>query len=409
VLPSLSPVQRHSTYLLRTTGLGLIAGLMAGSASALFLVALDWVTRERETFPWLLFLLPVAGALVGYLYDRWGGLAGKGHNQIISAMNGEAAPVPFRMAPFVLIGTLLTHLTGGSAGREGGALQIGGSLADTAARLLRLGAKERRLILMAGAAAGFGSIFGTPLAGTFFALEVATVGRIDLEALLVCLVGAYVGDWTTTAWGAHHTHYAVISPLPHLGAGLVWKLAVAALAFGVTGRYFASLTHAIKKQLQKRISQAWLRPVLGGLVVIGLTLLLGTREYLGLGIPTIVRAVAGQPVPPLAFLWKLLFTAVTVGSGFQGGEVTPLFFIGATLGHVLGAPLGLAGDYLAALGFVATFGAATKTPLACLLMGIELFGGALSGPLAIVCILAFLFSGRTSIYTTQRWGLDGSY
>lgn len=406
MIPSLPFMRQHAVSLLRSTGMGAVAGLMAGSASAFFLAALDWVTREREAFPWLLFLLPLAGALVGYVYGRWGGAAAKGNNQIISAINGEEAPVPLRMAPFVLFGTLVTHLFGGSAGREGTAVQMGGSLADTVARLLRLGQRERRLFLMAGVAAGFGSIFGTPLAGTLFGLEVATVGLVRYDALVACLVGGYVGDWTATAWGAHHTHYAVTSPLPALGLGLAWRLVVAALAFGLVARLFAVLTHAIKEQLQKRIPQVWLRPVLGALVVIGVTLLLGTREYLGLGVPMIVRAVSDQPVPTLAFLWKLLLTAVTVGSGFQGGEVTPLFFMGATLGHVLGAPLGLAPDYLAALGFVATFGAAANAPLACLLMGIELFGGALSGPLAIVCILAFLFSGRKSIYAAQRWGVE---
>lgn len=398
-------LRQRGAHLLRSTLLGLVAGLLAGSASAFFLISLDWVTRRREGAPWLLYLLPVAGALVGWLYARWGQTAAKGNNAIISAINGEEVQVPFRMAPFVLLGTLATHLTGGSAGREGTAVQMGGSLAETAGRLLRVSTTDRRLLLMAGVSAGFGSVFGTPLAGTVFGLEVATVGLVRYDALLACLVGAFVGDWTTTAWGAHHTHYAVTSALPTLGAGLAWKLALAALAFGLAARLFVFLTHGIKDQLLKRVPLAWLRPVLGGLVVIGLTLLVGTREYLGLGVPQIVRAVSDQPVPTFAFLWKLLFTAVTVGSGFQGGEVTPLFFIGSTLGHTLAGPLGLAPDYLAALGFVATFGAAANAPLACLLMGVELFGGGVGGALAITCVLAFLFSGRGSIYGAQRWGV----
>ncbi|HLO01669.1 MAG TPA: chloride channel protein, partial [Symbiobacteriaceae bacterium] len=239
-------LRQRGAHLLRSTLLGLVAGSLAGSASAFFLVSLDWVTRQREGLPWLLYLLPVAGALVGLLYARWGQTAAKGNNAIISAINGEEVQVPLRMTPFVLLGTLATHLTGGSAGREGTAVQMGGSLADTVARLFRLSAQDRRLLLMAGVSAGFGSVFGTPLAGTVFGLEVATVGLVRYDALLACLVGAFVGDWTTTAWGAHHTHYAVTSVLPGLGAGLAWRLALAALAFALAARLFVFLTHGIK-------------------------------------------------------------------------------------------------------------------------------------------------------------------
>jgi H+/Cl- antiporter ClcA len=387
--------------------LGGAAGLVAGTASALFLFSLDWATQTQESRPWLLFLLPLAGALIGYLYDRYGQDAVKGNNLIIAVLNGEEKRIPFRMAPFVLIGTITTHLFGGSAGREGTAVQMGGSLADAMARLFRLDARTRRLLLAGGVSAGFGSVFGTPLAGMIFGLEVAQVGLLRYDALLACLVGAYVGDWTTTAWGAHHTHYHVTSPIPTMTPLLAGKLLLAAIAFGLTARLFWRLTHGIKGVLQQKVPRAWLRPVIGGLAVIGLTLLLGTRIYNGLGVPVIRQAVSTGFVPHFAFLAKLVLTAVTVGSGFQGGEVTPLFFMGATLGHTLATPLGLPVDYLAALGFVATFGAAANAPLASLLMGIELFGaGALTAPLVITCAFAFFASGRGGIYTTQEWALE---
>lgn len=380
---------------------GTLVGGLAGSASALFLYLLSLATETRLAHHWLLWLLPAGGFLIGWVYHTYAGDARKGNNLLLEEIHQPQGRVPFRMAPLILATTVLTHLLGGSAGREGTAVQMGGSLAATLSRFLKLSPEDRRLLLMSGISAGFGSVFGTPLAGTIFGLEVLRVGGMRYDALLACLVASYAGDWVTSAWGAHHTHYAV-SAAPALSLGIAGKIAVAAVAFGLTSLAFASLTHWLKDLFASLLSWAPLRPVVGGVVVIGMTYLVGTTDYLGLGVPMISRAVSPEAVPTLAFAWKLAFTAVTLGSGFQGGEVTPLFFMGATLGHTLGGLMGLPADFMGALGFVAVFGAAANTPLACLAMGIELFGGGpMVAPLALACILAYIFSGHHGIYLAQ--------
>jgi H+/Cl- antiporter ClcA len=310
------------------------------------------------------------------------------------------------MAPLILFGTLVTHLFGGSAGREGTAVQMGGSIASAFARWLRPGAEGVRVLLMAGVAAGFGAVFGTPLAGAVFAAEVLTVGRVRYAALLPCLVAAFVADATCRAWGIEHTAYRV--QFPDITALLLLKVLVAAVAFGAASRLFVALSHGMSAFTKKIIPCAPLRPALGGALVIELFLLAGTRDYLGLGVTgapgaiTIASFFTSPEIHPWSWLWKLAFTVVTLGTGFKGGEVTPLFFIGAALGNVLAGVLGAPTDLFAAFGFVAIFAGATKTPLACTLMGIELFGAAYAVPLAAACFLACRASGRGGIYSAQR-------
>jgi H+/Cl- antiporter ClcA len=405
--------------------LPLVAVIAAGigAACAFFLWSLDEVTRVRFQHPWLLYGLPFGGVLVGWIYHRFGGKADGGNNLIIEQIHEPGGGVPLRMAPLVLFGTLVTHLFGGSAGREGTAVQMGGSIAGGAARLFKLGPEKQRLLLLAGISAGFGAVFGTPLAGAVFALEVLVIGRISYEALMVCLVSALVGDGVCRAFGAGHTHYALHylegKTLPETAQFyreplFFLKIIIAGVLFGLASRFFASLTHGISGFCKKRITIPWLRPALGGVVVILLAWLIGA-DYLGLGIlpmrpdsltlPAIFSVGAAHP---WSWLWKIIFTAVTVGCGFKGGEVTPLFFIGAALGAALSKWLGLPVDLMAALGFVAVFAGAANTPLACTLMGIELFGAAISVPVAMVCFVAYYASGHTGIYLSQRLGVGKS-
>lgn len=392
------------------TLLALPVGLLAGSASALFLWSLDRVTQTRWDHPRLLWLLPAAGFSVGWLYLRIGGRAEGGTPLILDQIHRPGGGVPGRMAPLVLVGTLITHLCGGSAGREGTAVQMGGSLAGALGRFLRLKPDDIRVLLMAGVAAGFGSVFGTPLAGAVFALEVLVLGWTHRGALLPVLVASLVGDVTCTAWGIHHANYhiaigdnsglhAVINPT------LLAKISLAALAFGLVARGFAEINHAAQRVFKRFIAYAPLRPVVGGLIVIALVGLTGTRDYLGIGVTspdpaanTLLSAFQPGGATTWSWAWKLLFTVVTLASGFKGGEVTPLFFIGATLGHTLALLLGAPVDLLAGLGLVAVFAGATKTPLACTLMGLELFGGHCAVYFAIACWVAHYVSGSTSIY-----------
>ncbi len=378
-------------------------GILAGTASAIFLVSLDWATQSRLASPNLLFLLPVAGFAVGWIYHHFGGAAGQGSALVIEEIHSNQARIPLRMAPLVLLGTVITHLFGGSAGREGTAVQMGASLADTLRRVLGLAGDNRRLMIMAGISGGFASVFGTPVAGFVFGMEVQSLGRIRYDGLVPCLVAAYVGDLVTRAWGVGHSHYP---PLPNLALDplLLLKVALAGVLFGITSIVFVELTHGIKSVYSRHVHYPPLRPVIGGLLVVALTLLLNTQDYLGLGIPLIQQSIGGAGVMPFAFLLKLVFTALTLGSGFLGGEVTPLFVIGATLGYTLGGVLGVDPAFLASIGFVAVFAGASNTPLACALMAMELFGGGSPHYLILGCVVAYLASGHRGIYVTQRVG-----
>jgi len=395
--------------------------VVVGSATALFLWSLDRVTGLRFEHPWLLYLLPVVGLLVAWMYQKVGGHSEKGTNLLIDEIHEPGGGVPRRMAPLILLGTLLTHLSGGSAGREGTAVQMGGSIAGAFGKMFRMPHRELRILLMAGIAAGFGAVFGTPLAGTIFALEVLVIGRIQYEALLPCLVAALVGNWTCEAWGIVHTHYEVAFMRDQIVAGfhfdgwLLAKVVAASVAFGLCASLFARASHGLAGFLRKVCPNALLRPVIGGVAVIALVHLLGTREFLGLGVwsvnpgdLTISSFFQPGKIVEWAWFWKLLFTVITLSSGFKGGEVTPLFFIGAALGNALSGMMGGPNDLFAALGFVAVFAAAAKTPLACALMGIELFGAQHAGYLATACCVAYFCSGRAGIYRAQRSSLAAS-
>ncbi len=389
--------------LLRGLGIAVVVGVLAGLASAGFLVALDHVTEVRLANPELLFGLPLAGFAVGLAYHHVGGRSAGGNNVILDEIHEPTEWVPRRMAPLVLLGTLATHLCGGSAGREGTAIQMAGSLADGFARLVRLGPDDRRLALVAALAGGFGSVFGVPLAGAVFGLEVQSTGRMRYDHLVPALGASVTGDLVVRGLGVHHTPLPTI-PAPDLTPELLVKVAVAGVAFGLVSAAFSGLVHAVKERMAEWVSWPPLRPVVGGVVVIALTLALGTRDYNGLGIPLVTASFDGGDVAPWAFAAKLLLTVVTLGAGFQGGEVTPLFVIGATAGATLAGLLGLPVPLLVAIGFVAVFGASANTPLACTIMGVELFGPGPLVPLAVGCAVAYVCSPHRGIYTSQRLG-----
>ncbi len=387
--------------------LGAWVGLLSGCASALFLTALSRATACRVGHPWLLWGLPVAGLIIGLVYERYGKSVAGGNNLLLERIHSPDEAIPFRMAPLILVSTVVTHLFGGSAGREGTAVQMGGSLAGLAALPLRLSRQDRRMLLMSGISGGFGSVFGTPLAGTVFGMEVLSVGRIRYDALIPCFVASYVGDVVCRAWGVHHSLYPAGAP-PQLHPWLWVLILTAGALFGGASLLFAELAHAIQKQMAARIRTPWLRPFYGGIGVVALTYLVGSRDYLGLGLPLIERSFTPEGVFLGAFALKLLFTALTLGSGFKGGEVTPLFCIGATLGCAFATVTGQPTGFFAALGFVAVFAGAANTPLACILMGVELFGAPLAVPLAAACVVSYVLSGHRGIYLSQQVGTPKS-
>lgn len=394
--------------------LAIVIGLMV----ALFLWLLDVVTNLRWHHQWLIWLLPFAGVLIVWLYKTFGNNSHKGNNLIIDAIHNPSTKVTFRMAPLVLFTTIITHLFGGSAGREGTAVQMGGSTADLWSTWLKLKPADKRVLLLCGMSAGFGAVFGTPVTGAVFALEVIAIGSIKFDALLPCLLAGIVADITCAACGIHHTHYSIASIenlstqlgnlILSVNVFLLIKVALAGCIFGLTAALFANTTHFIKQKSNHYIKQPLLIPVVGGALVIGISYALGTFDYMGLGVSnpnngiSIVSAFNSNGVTNFSWLWKLLLTAITLGMGFKGGEVTPLFFIGAALGNVLASYTGCPVDLLAGLGFIAVFAGATNTPLACTIMGVELFGGQHILYYAIACFAAYYCSGHKGIYSSQR-------
>ena len=398
---------------LRVSAAVLAIAVATGSLCAFFLWSLAETTRLRFAHPWLLALLPAGGFLVGWIYHRFGKPVEKGTPLLIDEIHQPTAGVPIRLVPLVLFGTLATHLFGGSAGREGTAVQMGGGVAGAFCRWFRLAPADTPILLMAGIAAGFGGVFGTPFAGAVFSIEILAGRRRLLRALPFCLAAAIVADRTCAAWGIGHAHYAVHDhPLTPL---LIVKIAAAAIAFGLASRFFVALSHALTAFFRRTIAYPPLRPVAGGLLVILLFLAAGTPDYLGLGVSspdphavTLSSFFTSAAIHPWSWLWKIAFTSVTLSSGFKGGEVTPLFFIGAALGNSLSGLLAAPPDLFAALGLLAVFAAAARTPLACILMGIEIFGARHGLPFAGACLLACLFNGNAGIYHPRATAGNGN-
>ncbi|MFO0615750.1 MAG: chloride channel protein [Polyangiaceae bacterium] len=385
-------------------------GALAGAAAAVFLWLLDRVTEARVAHPDLVYLLPIAGLVLGYGYERWGAPVAQGTSlAILRARDADpAAPrVPIRMAPMALAGTLITHLFGGSAGREGTAVQISASLVDGWLVQWKLDANVRRDLVAAAIAAGFGAVFGTPIAGAIFGVEViGVVGRRSLRsarpgALLPAVIASVVGDRVARALGAVHSPYPLVHEVP-FEISIAWKWLVLAAALAATTFVFIEGVERLKHLAVRFSVRLPVRLFIGGLVVVALTLVARTDAYLGLGVPSILSAFDRAPGASV-FAWKLAFTVVTIGAGFIGGEVTPLFFVGATLGSALAGALGLPVGLGAAIGMATLFGAASNTPIALSVMAMELCGSGVFPHVFVVAFLAWLAKGRRSIYSAQRW------
>ncbi|HVJ89563.1 MAG TPA: voltage-gated chloride channel family protein [Labilithrix sp.] len=394
-------MKERASALLQWTWLGAAVGVACGVASAVFLTLLEHATKFRQDHEEIVYTLPLAGLVIGAIYERWGKPIKGGNNLIIDTIHEDKPQIPLRMAPMVLIGTVLTHLFGGSAGREGTAVQMGASLADEIAHRLHVKEETRRQLLAAGIAGGFGSVFGTPIAGAIFGLEVVCVGRLEYDALAPALIASVVGDYVTRHLGVAHTSYPP-APVIDLGPSVFVKLAVIGIGMALATVAFVELTHRFKHLLEHRIPRLPVRMFLGGLVVVGMWKLFGTSDYLGLGVPTIVSAFNDPNLAVYAFAAKLVFTSVTLASGFLGGEVTPLFFVGATLGSVLARVLGLPLELGAGVGLAAVFGSAANTPVALSIMAVELLGSSIFPHVVIVCVIAYLLSGHRGIYPAQR-------
>lgn len=396
---NLEKIKKNSSRLLQWIFICILTGVFSGSASAFFLVALEWVTQIRENNKWIIWLLPIGGLVIGLGYHYWGKSVVKGNNLLLEEYENPQKIIPLKMAPLVLFGTLITHLFGGSAGREGTAVQMGGAIADQFTKLFQLDASERKTILILGISAGFASVFGTPLAGALFALEVVYFSKINFKSIFLSFLVAYIAYFTVELWHVNHTKYT-IPFVPEISFLTLFWIVLVSVLFGLAAMLFSRSTHFWGHLFSKTISFPPLRPFVGGCLIALAVYFIGTTKYIGLGVPMIVDAFS-NPNTSYDFLLKILFTGFTLGAGFKGGEVTPLFFIGATLGSTLSLIVPLPIALLAGMGFVAVFSGATHTPIACTVMGMELFGIESGIFIGLACSIAYFSSGSVGIYNAQ--------
>jgi len=389
-------------YILKWTLITLVIGACIGTASAGFLISLDWATNFRENHIWMIAFLPVAGLLIGLLYHYYGKSVEAGNNLLIDNIHQPKETIAFKMAPLVYIGTIVTHFFGGSAGREGTALQMAGAIADQFSKPFKLHSSDRKILLIAAVAGGFGSVFGTPLAGAIFGMEFFLLGRIRYNAIFPAFLCAAIADWISKLWQAKHTHYH-IDFVPDISFPNILYAIIAGILFGICAATFSKLMYKTSDVFKSKISFPPFRPLIGGIIIAATVFIMGTTKYIGLGIPVIVDAFSEQ-LPAYDFALKMIFTIVTLSAGFKGGEVTPLFFIGATLGNALALFIPLPLGLMAGMGFVAVFAGATNTPIACSIMAIELFGAECGVYVAIACVVSYLLSGNNSIYKKQQIG-----
>jgi H+/Cl- antiporter ClcA len=401
-LKAIQPRENILKYYLKWIAISGLVGAFCGLASAVFLAVLDHATRVRTDNPALLYALPIGGLIVGGLYHYFGKSVEGGNNLIIDEFHEPKNTIPFRMAPLVLLGTIFTHLFGGSAGREGTAVQMGGSIADQLSHHFKMTKTERRTLLMAGMSGGFGSVFGVPFAGAIFGLEVLSIGKLHLWAIVECAVSAFVAHYTTLAFGIEHTRYPQVSVgNGPVGIKLTFLLIGCGIVFGLAARLFAFCAESIKGMSKKAVPFLPLRAFLGGSLISSVFYFVPeSARYAGLGVPLIVKSL-NETLPIYDWLGKLVFTAATLGFGFKGGEVTPLLFVGSTLGNALSHVVDLPVQVLAAIGFVGVFAGAANTPFACTIMAVELFGGDILFFAAAACFASFAVSGHHGIYHSQ--------
>jgi H+/Cl- antiporter ClcA len=403
-------ISTHLLFMLKWLFITIMTASLVGSATAWFLIALDFVTLWRTNNIWVVNFLPLIGLGIGYAYYYFGTAVQKGNNLILethqaivttsssSTTSNSTKPIPLLMAPLVFISTLLTHIGGGSAGREGTAVQMGGAIADQFTTLFKLSAAERKTILIMGVSAGFAAVFGTPWAAAVFGLEIMSFRKVKFENVISSFIAAFGAHYICLAWMVKHTVYS-INIIPSITVSTISWTMLAGLIFGLAAFLFI-YTGKIFETLFSKIKFEPMRPFIGGIIIALLIVVANSTKYIGLGIPSIMDAF-NEPAGNFDFALKILLTSLTLSAGFKGGEVTPLFFIGATLGNILiwfiPFPLAL----LAAMGFVAVFAGATHCVIASIIMGIELFGIQAGMYVGLASMVAYFASGMNGIYSAK--------
>lgn len=391
-------VNREGNAFLRWIAIGLAVGGVVGTVGTLFHHAVEWATATRLAHPWLLFCLPLAGLAIVGLY-RLFHMENDGGTEFVLASVQDCRYLRLTMVPLIFISTVLTHLCGGSAGREGAALQIGGGLSAALGRFVKLDEQDERIVTMTGMAAGFSALFGTPLAAAVFAMEVESVGTMQYAAIVPCFLSSLLANMISARLGCEGTRFLV-----HGGAvvtqGNLLKLIVLGGLCGMLANLFCRSMHGFHMLYQRYFKQRWTRAVAGGVLVIALSLLFGP-DYNGAGMNVIARAVEGQAAP-FAFLLKIILTGATLAAGYKGGEIVPSFFVGATFGCLFAPVLGLSASFGAAVGMVSVFCGVTNSPLTSILLAYELFNGVSVAPLALAVAVSYLLSGYTGLYQEQK-------
>ena len=395
---ALLPYARAYLTFAKWLAVAALTGAVSGLVGSAFYLSVASATRLREAQPFIVWFLPLAGAGIALLY-RLTRLDGLGTDAVIDAIH-EGRSISPLLVPVIFVSTAATHLFGGSAGREGAALQIGGSLGQNMGRLFRLDDKDRRVATLCGMSALFSALFGTPLTATIFALEVISVGEIYYVGLVPCLASALAAFGVTRLFGIAPTAFDVA--VPALSVDVLWRVALLGLACAVMSVILCRTMHWGEHAAKKLIPNSVLRAVAGGFAVIALTYLAGSQDYNGAGTEIIAAAIERGEARPEAFALKLLFTAVTLSCGFRGGEMVPTFFIGATLGCTLGPVLGLPAGFAAAVGLAALFCGAVNCPVASAILAVELFGSDGAVYFAVAIAIAYMLSGYTGLYRSQK-------
>ncbi|HIS32914.1 MAG TPA: chloride channel protein [Candidatus Limivivens intestinipullorum] len=385
---------------LQWTGIGILIGCGGGLAGAAFSYAMEGVTGMRESHPWLLFLLPLAGLVIVFLYHRAGIYRSRGTNLVLLAVRTKEQ-IPGTVAPLIFISTVLTHLCGGSAGREGAALQLGGSIAQWIGKRLKLGEKGLHTATMCGMSACFSALFGAPVTAAVFSMEVVSVGIMHYSALVPCVAASVTAGLITKALGIAPEAFPMTGVPAAIEIGPVLQVGALAVLAAVVSILFCIVLKTAARLYEKFLPNQYLRVAAGGLLVLALTFACGSRDYCGAGTHVIARAVAGEARPE-AFLLKMLFTALTLEAGFKGGEIVPTLFIGSCFGCVAGGLLGLSPSFGAGIGLMAVFCGVTNCPLTAVFLAVELLGAEGLVWYMLAAAVSYMLSGYFGLYSKQK-------
>ena len=379
--------------------IGAVIGAVVGVVGITFHILLEEVTAFRMSHPWILFLLPLGGLVIAGLYHLLRMQNDRGTNLILIAVRVNEK-VSLRLTPLIFISTIITHLLGGSAGREGAALQIGGSIGSFIGRKIKLDEKDERIITMCGMSAGFAALFGTPVAAVVFSMEVITVGIMHYSAVVPSIIAAITATGISMVCGVTPTSFTLES-VPALSPSGVGSVILLGMFCAGVSVLFCLAMETAGKYYKQIFKNGYIRIFVGGCIVVAITLLLGTRDYNGAGMDVIARAIAGEAEYP-AFLWKILLTALTLGAGYKGGEIVPSFFVGATFGCVIGPWIGLPASFAAGTGMAALFCGVTNCPIASVILCVELFGAEGIAYYTLACAVSYMLSGYYGLYSEQK-------